>query len=177
MKTHYEINKIAGGAGENLVCAELFKLGIANLLVPDDFPDDNILLSGPQATPGYIQVKTCHPDGSFILRETEARWGKKASNEFCVFVSVGATSNNEPPRYWIAFKREVGDLCVAHSANETSWVGRFRAADLPLNWEYRWSLFDRYQSASGMLDNVRGIETERFPRHASFIPENDGAKQ
>jgi hypothetical protein len=177
MKTHHKINKIAGRAGANLVCAELFKLGIANLLVPEDFPDDDILLSGPQATSGYIQVKTCHTDESFILRETEARWGKKASNEFCVFVSVGATWSNEPPRYWIALKREVGDLCVAHSANETSWVGRFRAADLPMNWEYRWSLFDLYQSASGTLGDDRSIGTERFPRHASFILENDSAKQ
>jgi hypothetical protein len=148
MSEDRKINKVAGRAGEYLVCAGLSKLGIANLLLPEDYPGDEIVLSGPQGTPGYVNVKVRHRGQSetFILHETEARWRTTTrSNEFCVFVLLSASPSDEPHRCWIAFKREVGDLCVANSANETLWERHFYPDDFPQNWEDRWSLFDMYR--------------------------------
>jgi hypothetical protein len=159
MRTSQLIADVGGRAGGHFVCAELSKRGITNALLPENFPEDEIVLSSKESRTksGYIQVKVCHPDQSeaFMLRETEARWGAEASNKFCVFVWLGATWNNEPPRYWIARKREVGDLCVAHSAKGISnWERRFKPADFPQNWENRWSLFDVYRPLNAMLQDA-----------------------
>ena len=155
MRTSQLIDNVDDRAGQHYVCAELCKRGIANSLLPENFPHDDIFVGNKEsrAASGYIQVKVCHPDQSetFTLRETEAKWGAEASNKFCVFVRLGATWNNEPPRFWIALKREVSDLCVAHSANRTpNWERRFNPADFPLNWVSRWSMFDAYRPVNAM---------------------------
>ena len=146
-------------AGAYYVCAELSKRGVINALLPDNSPNDDILLGSNEGgeRSGYIKVKVCHPDRSetFMLRTLEAAWDAEGSNKFCVFVWLGATWNNKSPRYWVAYKREVSDLCIAHSATKTHhWERRFNPADLPQNWENRWSLFEMYGAVSAMFQDA-----------------------
>src|ERR1035438_7571980 len=112
MRTPQWIKKLGGHAGELFVAAELSKRGIPNALLPENFSDDDILIGNKAGTKiGFIQVKACHPDRSstFILRETDEKWCSAADNTYCVMVWLGRPSTNEPPRYWIASKRELGE--------------------------------------------------------------------
>jgi hypothetical protein len=102
---------------------------------------------------GYVQVKACHPDRStsFYLTEYEEAWRAEGSNKFCVLVWLGETATHTPPRYWIARKREVGELCAGplreQNTNPTNHERRLslkRLEDMSSNWENRWSLFDKY---------------------------------
>ena len=149
MRTPQWIKKLGGHAGELYVCAELSKRGIPNALLPENFSDDDILIGNKDGTEfGFIQVKSCHPDrsASFILRQTEERWIGSRDNEFCILVWLGKTAENESPQYWIAAKREFGELCVHHGAHGTSnWERRFYPGDLPKTWKDRWKIFDKYQ--------------------------------
>jgi hypothetical protein len=101
---------------------------------------------------GYVQVKACHPDRaeSFYLTEKEEAWCADGANKFCVLVWLGETGTHKPkpPQYWIALKREVGELCagplrkqIKSSLNKER---RLSLTDIPPNWENRWSLFDAY---------------------------------
>lgn len=149
MRTPQWIKKLGGHAGELYVCAELSKRGIPNALLPENFSDDDILVGNKEGTEvGFVQVKACHPDrsASFILRQTHEDWQHAAPRHLCVFVWLGSVRSNEPPRYWIAPKQEVGQLCLAHSAHGTgNWERRFFRGDFPPAWENRWSLFDRFK--------------------------------
>lgn len=163
MATPQWIKKLGGHAGELFVCAELSKRAIPNALLPENFADDDILVGNKAATQiGFVQVKACHPDRSksFILRETQEAWRSAADNQFCALVWLGRTNTYEAPRYWLALKREVGELCLAHAAHGTSnWERRFFPPDavapsgsgtkqrmfLPSAWENRWSLFDKFR--------------------------------
>lgn len=151
MATPQWVKKLGGHAGELYVCAELSKRGIPNALLPENFADDDILVGDKAATQiGFIQVKACHPDRSqsFILRETHEVWRSASESQFCAFVWLGRVSTFEPPKYWIALKREVGEACFAHSAHGTmNWERRFYPRDLPPEWENRWTLFDRFRAA------------------------------
>jgi hypothetical protein len=146
------IKKLGGHAGELYVSAELSKRGIPNALLPENFTDDDILVGDKAATQvAFIQVKACHPDRSesFILRETSEAWSSAAINQFCAFVWLGRPSTFEPPRYWIAMKREVGEACLAHRAHGTeNWERRFYPQQLPPEWENRWSLFDQFRPSN-----------------------------
>jgi hypothetical protein len=148
MATPQWIKKLSGHAGELFVAAELSKRAIPNALLPGNFSDDDIIIGDKEGTHiAFIQVKACHPwrSKSFILTETEESWAVAGENQYCVFVWLGNPTDNKPPRYWIAKKREVGKLCMAHSAHgTTNWERRFYTKDLPVKWENRWSLFDRY---------------------------------
>lgn len=148
MATPQWIKKLGGHAGELFVAAELSKRGIPNALLPENFSDDDILVANKDGTQiGFVQVKACHPDRSrgFILRETDEKWAVDETANLCVFVWLGKTASNEPPRYWIATKREVGLACTSHSAHgTTNWERRFDPKDFPEAWFGRWSLFDRY---------------------------------
>ncbi len=149
MRTPQWIKTLGGHAGVLFVCAELAKRGIPNAPLPDSFSDDDVLVGSKDGTKiGFVQVKAYHPDrsGSFLLKNTEERWCSAKAHEFCVLVCLGATVSNEPPRYWIATKREVGELCVRHGAHGTSnFERRFFPQDLPQEWESRWSLFDEFR--------------------------------
>jgi hypothetical protein len=158
MRTPQWVKKLGDHAGEHFVCAELSKRGIPSALLPENFPHDDIMISNRDGTrTAYIQVKACHPDrsDSFILRETDEAWCSEEANKFCVFVWLGMPSSNEAPRYWIAQKKEVGELCIRHSAHgTTNWERRFFPDDYPGNrtrlpnqWKDRWSLFDPYRPA------------------------------
>lgn len=148
MKTPQWIKKLSGHSGELFVAAELSKRAIPNALLPENFSDDDIIIGDKAGQKiALIQVKSCHPlrSKSFILRETEERWSRAPDNQYCVFVWLGHEADFEPPRYWIATKREVGKLCLAHSAHGTAnWERRFYTKDLPAEWENIWILFDRY---------------------------------
>jgi hypothetical protein len=149
------VSKVADRFGQSLVSMELSQRGIANSLLPEDHPDDalRIIQSGSgYINSGYINVKVCHRDQSnaFVLREIEARWRAKRSNEFCVFVLLSGSWSKILPQYWIAYKREVSDLCIANSANETFWEHHFSPDALPQNWKNRWSLFDFYQLGANL---------------------------
>lgn len=148
MATPQWIKKLGGHAGELYVAAELSKRGVPNALLPENFSDDDILIGKKdgEAT-AFIQVKACHPDrsSSFILREDHDSWTSAPSNQFVVFVWLGSPSTNEPPRYWIATKRDVGALCRAHPAHGTSnWERRFSRAQFPAEWESNWDAFAAY---------------------------------
>jgi hypothetical protein len=154
LRTPNWIKKLGGHAGELYVCAELSKRGVPNALLPENFTDDDILVGNKAAThTAFIQVKSCHPDRSttFILRETDEKWISAKDNEYCAFVWLGKPATFEPPRYWLAKKREVGKLCVKHLAHATSnWERRFgidKPDGLPREWENRWSLFDAFRPA------------------------------
>jgi len=152
MATAHWIKKLGGHAGELFVAAELSKRGIPNALLPENFSDDDILVGSKSAAhTGFVQVKACHPDRSesFILRDTDEKWHGDKSDNLFVFVWLGKTTNNEPPRYWIATKTEVGQACVSHSAHGTgNWERRFYPRDFPVDWAERWSLFDQFRPVS-----------------------------
>jgi hypothetical protein len=151
MATPQWIKKLGGHAGELYVCAELSKRDIPNALLPENFSDDDILIGDKAATCiTFIQVKACHPDRSqsFILRETHEKWTSEPVNHYCAFVWLGRPSIFEPPRYWLAKKKEVGEACLNHPAHGTpNWERRFYPSDLPREWENRWSLFDEFKPA------------------------------
>jgi hypothetical protein len=146
MPTPQWIKTLGGYAGELFVCAELSRKGILCALLPKNFSDDDILASNKDATRScLIQVKACHPDraNSFPLYERNEAWCAEGPNKFCVFVWLGT-----PPRYWIALKHEVGELCVGplreQNKSPDNRERRLFVKDIPLNWEDRWSLFDAY---------------------------------
>lgn len=150
MATPQWIKKLGGHAGELYVAAELSKRGIPNALLPENFSDDDILVGrkGGEAT-GFIQVKSCHPDraSTFILRETDESWSSAPDNQFVVFVWLGSSRKNEPPRYWITNKKAVGALCRQHPAHGTSnWERRFRLSQLPPDWENAWHVFAAFSA-------------------------------
>jgi len=148
MRTPQWIKKLGGHAGELYVAAELSKRGIPNSLLPENFSDDDILLGKKDGSEtAYIQVKSCHPDraNSFILRKTNEKWVSAPDNQFVVFVWLGSPKKNEPPRYWIASKKEVGEACVEHPAHGTSnWERRFSLKRLHPEWEDNWRAFEKY---------------------------------
>jgi hypothetical protein len=145
MPTPQWIKKLGGHAGELYVAAELSKRGIPNSLLPENFSDDDILIGKKDGeSVAFIQVKACHPDRSstFILRETDERWIAAPDNQFVVFVWLGSPKTNEPPRYWIAKKRDVGAVCVQHAAHGTSnWERRFSPSNFDPKWEGNWNEF------------------------------------
>ena len=120
MSTPQWIKKLGRHAGELHVAAELSKRGILNALLPENFAEDDILIGqkdGPVTA--FVQVKACHPDraSTFILRSTHERWVDAPENQFVAFVWLGSPKRNESPQYWLATKRAVGALCVAHPAH------------------------------------------------------------
>ena len=160
MRTPEWIKKLGGHAGELFVCAELSKRGIPNALLPENFSDDDILVGDKEGTKiGYVQVKACHPDraDSFILGKCAEDWCEAGHDHYCIFVWLGRTDDNEPPRYWIASKQEVGQACVKHSAHGTSnWERRFFPHDtsrkktnlLPQEWCSNWSVFNKFMQTT-----------------------------
>jgi hypothetical protein len=148
MATPQWIKKLGGHAGELYVAAELSKRGIPNSLLPENFSDDDILIGKKDGNEtAFIQVKSCHPDRSstFILRHTDEEWSEAPSNQFVVFVWLGSPSKNEPPKYWIASKREVGVLCKEHHAHGTeNWERRFYPKMFPVAWESNWNAFAHF---------------------------------
>ena len=148
MPTPQWIKKLGGHAGELYVAAELSKRGIPNSLLPENFSDDDILIGRKDGdSVGFIQVKACHPDRSstFILRENNEEWVNAPDNQFVVFVWLGSPKTNESPRYWIALKRDVGLLCVDHSAHGTdNWERRFSPKGFNPNWENNWNAFKQF---------------------------------
>jgi len=149
MATPQWIKKLGGHAGELYVAAELSKRAIPNALLPENFSSDDLLVGKKDGdATAYIQVKSCHPDRSstFILRETEENWDSAPKNQFVVFVWLGSPSKNEPPRYWISSKQEVGRLCKSHNAHGTSnWERRFSPKAFPESWENNWKLFKNFE--------------------------------
>jgi hypothetical protein len=84
----------------------------------------------------------------YILRDTDEKRVGEPENHFVVFVWLGSPTINESPRYWIATKCAVGQLCAAHPAHGTSnWERRFLIKDLDPEWENDWSLFAPYLAA------------------------------
>lgn len=153
MRTAQWIKKLGGHAGELFVAAELSKRGIPNALLPENFSDDDILIGNKGGTKvGFIQVKACHPAraSTFILRDSDEAWCSSKDNVFCVLVWLGhPDKKDDPPRYWIASKREMGEMCVKHNAHGTqNWERRFDPKDIPQAWENRWSLFDAFCPSS-----------------------------
>jgi hypothetical protein len=148
MATPQWVKKLGGHAGELYVAAELSKRGVPNSLLPENFSDDDILVGKKDgAATAFIQVKACHPDrsSSFILRHTDEVWIDALPNQFVVFVWLGSPKKNEPPRYWVATKQEVGRLCCNHTAHGTSnWERRFFPRDLPASWENNWNAFEAF---------------------------------
>jgi hypothetical protein len=138
--------KLGGHAGELYVAAELSKRGIPNSLLPENFSDDDVMAGQKDGSAlCFIQVKSCHPERakSFILRETDEKWIHAPENHFVVFVWLGSPVKNEPPCYWIAHKKDVGQACVNHSQHGTSnWERRFCPKDLPAAWKNNWAIIE-----------------------------------
>ncbi|WP_128003655.1 hypothetical protein [Piscinibacter defluvii] len=150
MATPQWVKKLGGHAGELYVAAELSKRAIPNALLPENFSGDDLLVGQKDGQAvAFVQVKSCHPDrsSSFILRETEESWSKAPKNQFVVFVWLGSPEANEPPQYWVATKRAVGKLCVAHAAHGSSnWERRFKPSDLPAEWRNAWHHFQGFRA-------------------------------
>lgn len=148
MGTPQWIKKLGGHAGELYVAAELSKRGIPNSLLPENFSDDDILAGNKDGTDlCYIQVKSCHPDRAktFILKESAEGWIHAPDNQFVVFVWLGSPGENQPPRYWIAKKREVGKACIEHGSHgKKNWDRRFTLKGLKSTWENNWGVFKKY---------------------------------
>lgn len=154
MRTPEWVKKLGGHAGELYVQAELSKRGIPNAPLPENFSDDDVILGQKGgARVGYIQVKSCHPDrgNSFRLDAKQEKWIAAPDNQFVVFVWLGSPAKNEPPRYWLAYKRDVGKACVAHPSHGTGHSERRffpNATDSPYQldpgWQNNWSPLNRY---------------------------------
>ncbi len=148
MKTPQWMKKLGGHAGELYVAAELSKRGIPKALLPENFSDDDLISGTKDGTRiCFIQVKACHPDrsGSFILRETDEKWRHAPDNQFVAFVWLGSSKKNEPPRYWIATKKSVGNACIEHFAHGTrNWERRFYPTHFPREWENNWGAIAEY---------------------------------
>lgn len=148
MGTPNWIKKLGGHAGELFVSAELSKRAIPNVLLPENFPDSDILFSDKDGrTSGYIQVKSCHPDRSksFILKDKNELWTDSRDNHFVAFVWLGRPLENENPKYWIASKKEVGKACKSHQAHGSSnWERRFYCKDFDKKWENNWKLIEEF---------------------------------
>jgi len=137
MRTPQWIKKLGGHAAELYVAAELSKRGIPNSLLPENFSDDDIIVGTKDGSKiAYIQVKSCHPDraNSFILRETNEEWVNSPSNQFVAFVRLGSPRRNEPPKYWIATKRETWGGHVSstrHTVLRTGNADSHRTVSIP----------------------------------------------
>lgn len=156
-RTPQWVKKLSGHAGELYVAAELSKRGIPNALLPENFSDDDLMAGGKDGGHiCFVQVKSCHPDrsDSFILGQDDESWAAdNQPHRLVVFVSLGSPGKNEPPSYWIATRREVGEACRKHPAHGTkNWERRFwmevkkwgEDAALPAVWRDRWTLFSPY---------------------------------
>jgi len=152
-KTPQWIKKLGGFAGELYVAAEFAKRGICVSLLPENFPDDDLMIANRDGSKiGYVQVKACHPQRSstFILRATDEKWADsnehKNRERFVVFVDLGNPDENKSPSYWIATRLEVGNACISHLAHGThNWERRFGKQSLTeKGWKDRWSLFDHF---------------------------------
>jgi len=145
---------LGGHAGELYVAAELSKRGIVNALLPENFSDDDILFGRKGGDVlGYIQVKSCHPDRSnnWKLDAKNEEWVRASENEFVVFVWLGSPSKNEPPRFWVTTKREVGKHCMKDPAHGTGNAERRiqlqnKNPNLVIHseWENNWALMENY---------------------------------
>jgi hypothetical protein len=147
------IKKLGGHAGELYVAAELSKRGILNSLLPENFSDDDILIGKKDGDLlGYIQVKSYHPDrgASFRLSADHEKWIDADDNKFVVLVCLGSSERNEPPKYWIATKKQVGEACQNHPAKTRNRERRFYQGDLDPRWENNWNIFDKYKSNAGI---------------------------
>lgn len=154
MPTPQWIKKLGGHSGELYVAAELSKREIVNALLPENFSDNDIIFgrkSGEKI--GYIQVKSCHPDRSnnWRLSAKNEEWINTDKNEFVVFVWLGSPRKSEPPRYWIATKKEVGAHCKNDPAHGTSNSERriqlnHRNPKLVIHkeWENNWDLLTEF---------------------------------
>ena len=167
MTTPQWIKRLAGHAGELYVAAELSKRGILNALLPDNFPDNDILLGEKDGINiGYIQVKACHPDRSFTFRlsSKNERWENAADNEYVIFVWLGSSKKNSSPSYWIAKKREIGTFCKEHRPENPKNKERRFAPDLESNvctndwpvrlkeeWHNNWSMFLKYAKDPSLI--------------------------
>jgi hypothetical protein len=136
--------KLGGHAGELFVAAELSKRGIPNALLPENFTGDDIIAGAKDGDRlCFIQVKACHPDrsSSFLLNQAHEGWLESPANHAVVFVWLGSPRTNDPPRYCIASRSDVGRACVQHSAHGTSnWERRFAASSLPTEWLNNWDV-------------------------------------
>ena len=151
MRTPQWIKKLTGTAGEYFVAAELSKRGIINALLPENFSDDDIMVARKDGKDnGSIQVKACHPDrgNSFPLYDKHEEWEKAESNQYVVFVLLGSPKNNEPPRFWIATKKEVGKACKEHPCHGTENSERRFSIQgkiaIKTEWENNWNVFKKY---------------------------------
>lgn len=163
MPTSQWIKKLAGHAGELYVAAELSKRGIPNSLLPENFSDDDIMLGVKDGgSLGWVQVKSCHPDrgNTFRLIQDNENWINSEDNSFVVFVWLGSPKKNESPQYWIAKKKDVGDLLrrtfPKDSKNRERRFAPDLASGLPTwkydrleeKWRNNWNLFDDYRPDS-----------------------------
>ena len=152
-RTPQWIKKLGGFAGELYVAAELAKRGICVALLPENFPDDDLMIASKDGSKtGYIQVKARHPQrsNSFILHDTDEQWAASSESKdrerFVVLVDLGNPNKNEAPSYWIATRLEVGNACISHPAHGTNnWERRFSKDALnSKGWKERWSLFEQF---------------------------------
>lgn len=153
-RTPQWIKKLGGYAGELYVAAELAKRGICVSLLPENFPEDDIMIANKDGSEvGYIQVKSCHPQraNSFILHDKDENWAdvsktKNDKERYVVFVDLGNPTSCGSPSFWIATRSEVGQACISHSAHgTTNWERRFSRGNLSeRNRQDRWGLFDRF---------------------------------
>jgi hypothetical protein len=123
VRTARWVKKLGGHAGELYLAAELSKRGIPCTLLPENFSDDDLHVGRKDSSVVcFIQVKACHPERSesFALRDAHEGWAAAPTNQFVVFVWLGSPARHEPPRYWIATKRDVGHAYVDHPAHGTS---------------------------------------------------------
>lgn len=160
MTTPQWIKKLSGHSGELYVAAELSKRGIANSLLPENFSEDDILFGQKTINKiGFIQVKSCHPDRADNIRldKKHELWINSKENEFVVFVWLGSPKKNESPLYWIASKKEVGKLCIAHHAhnsltnNERRFALPIQGRKIKTGWNYlpnewlnRWEIIEKF---------------------------------
>lgn len=166
MRTPQWIKKLGGFAGELYVAAEFAKRGICVALLPENFPEDDLMIANRDGSEvGYVQVKACHPKraSTFILHATDEKWAdldsNNASKRFVVFVDLGNPDRNGNPSYWIATRVEVGNACISHPAHGTdNWERRFGKKDLIVKgWENRWSLFDKFLPGLGGLKGAKPL--------------------
>ncbi len=161
MKTPQWIKKLGGTAGEYYVAAELSKRGILNVLLPENIQDDDIMIAKKDSKEiGFIQVKSCYPKRGKSFPVTTGTIGgnykQKPDNQYIIFVWLGDADKNEPPKYWITTKKEVGHMIsewLEKNPGKESRklrfgipeIGQKMGLNVKKEWENNWDILKEYK--------------------------------
>lgn len=147
---------LSGHAGSLLVAGELEKRGILVNVLPETFEDYDLLIGKKGGDLlGTVQVKSCHPDrmahgqDSIELGRKSNSWSEAKEHDYVAVVWLGSILSLEPPKYWIATKKEVGNYIRMfqwpNREHRFGLVSGSRYRPLKPEWKNNWRVFAEFQ--------------------------------